>query len=45
MAVLLVAVRSSLMPALLCAVASFLAYDFLFIPPHFPSPSIATKTC
>uniref|UniRef100_UPI0039E2A3C1 sensor histidine kinase n=1 Tax=Pseudomonas aeruginosa TaxID=287 RepID=UPI0039E2A3C1 len=35
MAVLLVAVRSSLMPALLCAVASFLAYDFLFIPPHF----------
>lgn len=45
MAVLLVAVRSSLMPALLCAVASFLAYDFLFIPPHFPSPSIAMKTC
>jgi len=34
-AVLLVAVRSSLGPALACAVMSFLAYDFLFIPPHF----------
>ncbi|MEE9098601.1 sensor histidine kinase KdpD [Pseudomonas nitroreducens] len=34
-AVLLVAVRSSLGPALACAVLSFLAYDFLFIPPHF----------
>lgn len=34
-AVLLVAVRSSLWPALVCAVLSFLAYDFLFIPPHF----------
>lgn len=34
-AVLLVAVRSSLGPALVCAVASFLAYDFLFIPPNF----------
>lgn len=34
-AVLLVAVRSSLGPALACAVVSFLAYDFLFIPPHF----------
>ena len=34
-AVLLVAVRSSLGPALLCAGVSFLAYDFLFIPPNF----------
>ncbi|MGF6694663.1 sensor histidine kinase KdpD [Pseudomonas sp. D(2018)] len=34
-AVLLVAVRSSLGPALLCAGLSFLAYDFLFIPPTF----------
>ncbi|QRY76946.1 sensor histidine kinase KdpD [Pseudomonas sp. PDNC002] len=34
-AVLLVAVRSSLGPALACAVLSFMAYDFLFIPPHF----------
>ncbi|MDD2056391.1 sensor histidine kinase KdpD [Pseudomonas sp. GD03860] len=34
-AVLLVAVRSSLGPALACAVMSFLAYDFLFIPPNF----------
>ncbi|AOE84799.1 sensor histidine kinase [Pseudomonas sp. TCU-HL1] len=34
-AVLLVAVRSSLGPALACAVLSFLAYDFLFIPPIF----------
>ncbi|MFI8559971.1 DUF4118 domain-containing protein [Pseudomonas putida] len=34
-AVLLVAVRSSLGPALACAAMSFLAYDFLFIPPHF----------
>ncbi|WP_296254039.1 sensor histidine kinase [Pseudomonas sp. UBA4194] len=34
-AVLLVAVRSSLGPALLCAALSFLAYDFLFIPPNF----------
>ncbi|KRV68102.1 sensor histidine kinase [Pseudomonas citronellolis] len=34
-AVLLVAVRSSLWPALVCAVLSFLAYDFLFIPPYF----------
>lgn len=32
-AVLLVAVRSSLGPALLCAGLTFLAYDFLFIPP------------
>lgn len=34
-AVLLVAVRSSLGPALACAAMSFLAYDFLFIPPRF----------
>ncbi|WP_311970778.1 sensor histidine kinase KdpD [Pseudomonas baltica] len=34
-AVLLVAVRSSLGPALASAVLSFLAYDFLFIPPTF----------
>ncbi|WP_209337598.1 DUF4118 domain-containing protein, partial [Enterobacter hormaechei] len=34
-AVLLVAVRSSLAPALVCAGLSFLAYDFLFIPPVF----------
>lgn len=34
-AVLLVAVRSSPGPALACAVLSFLAYDFLFIPPAF----------
>ncbi len=34
-AVLLVAVRSTLGPALLCAGLSFLAYDFLFIPPTF----------
>ncbi|MGY2342869.1 DUF4118 domain-containing protein [Pseudomonas sp. SDO5532_S415] len=34
-AVLLVAVRSSLGPALACAVLSFLTYDFLFIPPNF----------
>ena len=34
-AVLLVAVRSSLRPALVCAAMSFLAYDFLFIPPNF----------
>ena len=34
-AVLLVAVRSSLGPALVCAALSFLAYDFLFIPPTF----------
>ncbi|WP_283183687.1 MULTISPECIES: sensor histidine kinase KdpD [unclassified Pseudomonas] len=34
-AVLLVAVRSSLGPALACAVLSFLTYDFLFIPPTF----------
>lgn len=34
-AVLLVAVRSSLGPALFCAGLSFLAYDFLFIPPTF----------
>ena len=34
-AVLLVAVRSSIGPALACAVLSFLAYDFLFIPPNF----------
>jgi two-component system sensor histidine kinase KdpD len=32
---LLVAVRSSLGPALVCAVLSFLTYDFLFIPPNF----------
>ncbi|MCO6059280.1 sensor histidine kinase KdpD [Pseudomonas sp. MOB-449] len=41
-AVLLVAVRSSLGPALLCAGLSFLAYDFLFIPPTF-SFTIARK--
>ncbi|HEX8592106.1 MAG TPA: sensor histidine kinase KdpD [Pseudomonas sp.] len=34
-AVLLVAVRSSVGPALACAGLSFLAYDFLFIPPNF----------
>lgn len=34
-AVLLVAVRSSLGPALVCAALSFLIYDFLFIPPNF----------
>jgi two-component system sensor histidine kinase KdpD len=34
-AVLLVAVRSSLGPALACAALSFLAYDYLFIPPTF----------
>ncbi|WP_223462496.1 MULTISPECIES: sensor histidine kinase [unclassified Pseudomonas] len=34
-AVLLVAVRSSLGPALACAALSFLTYDFLFIPPIF----------
>ena len=34
-AVLLVAVRSSLGPALACAALSFLTYDFLFIPPNF----------
>ena len=34
-AVLLVAVRSSLGPALACAVLSFVSYDFLFIPPNF----------
>ncbi|MBV4461714.1 sensor histidine kinase KdpD [Pseudomonas sp. SWRI79] len=34
-AVLLVAVRSSLGPALSCAALSFLTYDFLFIPPNF----------
>ncbi|WP_397453381.1 DUF4118 domain-containing protein [Pseudomonas sp. NA-150] len=34
-AVLLVAVRSSLGPSLACAALSFLAYDFLFIPPTF----------
>ncbi|MGJ7518683.1 DUF4118 domain-containing protein [Pseudomonas baetica] len=34
-AVLLVAVRSSLGPALFCAALSFLTYDFLFIPPNF----------
>lgn len=33
--VLLVAVRSSLGPALASAVLSFVAYDFLFIPPKF----------
>ncbi|VXC32492.1 Histidine kinase [Pseudomonas sp. 8AS] len=32
-AVLVVAVRSSLAPALVCAGLSFLAYNFLFIPP------------
>ncbi|MEG0862785.1 MAG: ATP-binding protein, partial [Pseudomonas sp.] len=31
----LVAVRSSLGPALACAAMSFLTYDFLFIPPNF----------
>ena len=34
-AVLLVAVRSSVGPALACAALSFLTYDFLFIPPNF----------
>ncbi|WP_313298037.1 sensor histidine kinase KdpD [Pseudomonas sp.] len=34
-AVLLVAVRSSLGPALFCATLSFLAYDYLFIAPNF----------
>jgi two-component system sensor histidine kinase KdpD len=34
-AVLLLAVRSSLGPALACAALSFLTYDFLFIPPNF----------
>lgn len=34
-AVLVVAVRSSLGPALACAGLSFLLYDFLFIPPMF----------
>lgn len=34
-AVLLVAVRSSLGPALACAALSFLSYDVLFIPPTF----------
>ncbi len=34
-AVLMVAVRSSLGPALACAGLSFLLYDFLFIPPTF----------
>ncbi|MFO3723699.1 ATP-binding protein [Pseudomonas sp. HLMP] len=34
-AVLMVAVRSSLGPALVCAALSFLAYAFLFIPPNF----------
>ncbi|MBU1333111.1 MAG: sensor histidine kinase KdpD [Gammaproteobacteria bacterium] len=34
-AVLLVAVRSSLTPALVCAGLSFLAYNFLFISPTF----------
>lgn len=34
-AVLVVAVRSSLGPALACAGLSFLAYNFLFIPPIF----------
>lgn len=35
LAVLLVGVRSSLGPALLCAALSFLAYDLLFISPTF----------
>ncbi|MCD7079622.1 DUF4118 domain-containing protein, partial [Pseudomonas sp. MAFF 311095] len=34
-AVLLVAVRSSLGPSLVCAGLSFMTYDFLFIPPNF----------
>jgi two-component system sensor histidine kinase KdpD len=34
-AVLLVAVRTSVGPALACSVLSFLAYDFLFMPPSF----------
>ncbi len=34
-AVLLVAVRGSLGPSLVCAALSFLTYDFLFIPPNF----------
>ncbi|WP_213877537.1 sensor histidine kinase KdpD [Pseudomonas sp. dw_358] len=34
-AVLLVAIRSSIGPALACAGLSFVSYDFLFIPPRF----------
>jgi two-component system sensor histidine kinase KdpD len=34
-AVLLVAVRSSVGPAMACSILSFLAYDFLFMPPNF----------
>jgi two-component system sensor histidine kinase KdpD len=34
-AVLLVAVRTSTGPALACSILSFLAYDFLFMPPNF----------
>ncbi|MCQ3002661.1 sensor histidine kinase KdpD [Pseudomonas syringae] len=34
-AVLLVAVRTSMGPALACSILSFLAYDFLFITPSF----------
>ncbi|MBX8537331.1 sensor histidine kinase KdpD [Pseudomonas cichorii] len=34
-AVLLVAIRTSMGPALACSVLSFLAYDFLFMPPSF----------
>jgi two-component system sensor histidine kinase KdpD len=34
-AVLLVAVRTSVGPALACSILSFLAYDFLFMPPSF----------
>lgn len=34
-AVLLVAVRTSMGPALACSILSFLAYDFLFMPPNF----------
>jgi len=34
-AVLLVAVRTSVGPALACSILSFLAYDFLFMPPNF----------
>ncbi|OPG75136.1 hypothetical protein B1218_33725, partial [Pseudomonas ogarae] len=35
MGVLLVAVRSSVGPAMACAALSFVAYDFLVIPPNF----------
>ena len=43
-AVLAVAVRSSLGPALACAGLSFLFYDFLFIPPTFTLSWLVRKT-